>query len=167
MLQQLWTELCPMIEARKNHGLVFVKDKIFAIGGQNGLGMCSPQTAYLIFIFFLSALSHAVQLSMLTVICGIFSGGLDSVEYYDIKLNEWKMVSPMPWKGVTVKCAAVGSVIYVLAGFQGVGRLGHILEYNTETDKWLANSKVRAFPVTSCLICVVDTCGANEETLET
>lgn len=33
-----WTELCPMIEARKNHGLVFVKDKIFAVGGQNGSG---------------------------------------------------------------------------------------------------------------------------------
>ncbi|KAB1276505.1 Kelch-like protein 7 [Camelus dromedarius] len=128
---ETWTELCPMIEARKNHGLVFVKDKIFAVGGQNSLG------------------------------------GLDNVEYYDIKLNEWKMVSPMPWKGVTVKCAAVGSIVYVLAGFQGVGRLGHILEYNTETDKWVANSKVRAFPVTSCLICVVDTCGANEETLET
>lgn len=96
-----------------------------------------------------------------------FVGGLDNVEYYDIKMNEWKMVSPMPWKGVTVKCAAVGSIVYVLAGFQGVGRLGHILEYNTETDKWIANSKVRAFPVTSCLICVVDTCGANEETLET
>lgn len=96
-----------------------------------------------------------------------FKGGLDNVEYYDIKMNEWKMVSPMPWKGVTVKCAAVGSIVYVLAGFQGVGRLGHILEYNTETDKWVANSKVRAFPVTSCLICVVDTCGANEETLET
>lgn len=96
-----------------------------------------------------------------------FAGGLDNVEYYDIKINEWKMVSPMPWKGVTVKCAAVGSIVYVLAGFQGVGRLGHILEYNTETDKWFANSKVRAFPVTSCLICVVDTCGANEETLET
>lgn len=128
---ETWTELCSMIEPRKNHGLVFVKDKIFAVGGQNGLG------------------------------------GLDNVEYYDIKLNEWKMVSPMPWRGVTVKCAAVGSVIYVLAGFQGVGRLGHILEYNTETDKWIANSKVRAFPVTSCLICVVDTCGANEETLET
>uniref|UniRef100_A0A8C8TV26 Kelch-like 7 n=1 Tax=Peromyscus maniculatus bairdii TaxID=230844 RepID=A0A8C8TV26_PERMB len=128
---ETWTELCSMIEPRKNHGLVFVKDKIFAVGGQNGLG------------------------------------GLDNVEYYDIKSNEWKMVSPMPWRGVTVKCAAVGSIIYVLAGFQGVGRLGHILEYNTETDKWIANSKVRAFPVTSCLICVVDTCGANEETLET
>lgn len=96
-----------------------------------------------------------------------FEGGLDNVEYYDIKLNEWKMVSPMPWKGVTVKCAAVGSIVYVLAGFQGVGRLGNILEYNTETDKWVANSKVRAFPVKCCLICVVDTCGANEETLET
>ncbi|TRZ18434.1 hypothetical protein HGM15179_008675 [Zosterops borbonicus] len=105
---ETWTELCPMIEARKNHGLVFVKDKIFAVGGQNSLG------------------------------------GLDNVEYYDIKMNEWKMVSPMPWKGVTVKCAAVGSIVYVLAGFQGVGRLGHILEYNTETDKWIANSKIDA-----------------------
>uniref|UniRef100_A0A4W3JMH7 Kelch-like family member 7 n=1 Tax=Callorhinchus milii TaxID=7868 RepID=A0A4W3JMH7_CALMI len=126
-----WTELAAMLEARKNHGLVFVNDRIYAIGGQNGLG------------------------------------GLDSIEYYDIKTNDWKMVSTMPWKGVTVKCAAVGFIIYVLAGFQGVGRLGHILEYNTEVDKWTTNSKVRAFPVTSCLICVVDTCGANEEKLET
>ncbi|XP_069769977.1 kelch-like protein 7 [Narcine bancroftii] len=126
-----WTELAAMLEARKNHGLVFVNDRIYAVGGQNGLG------------------------------------GLDSIEYYDIKMNDWKMVSTMPWKGVTVKCAAVGAIIYVLAGFQGVGRLGHILEYNTETDKWTTNSKVRAFPVTSCLICVVDTCGANEEKLET
>lgn len=69
----------------------------------------------------------------------------------------------MPWRGVTVKCAAVGAVIYVLAGFQGVGRLNQILEYYMETDKWVSCTKVRAFPVTSCLICVVDTCGANEE----
>ncbi|CAB1454025.1 unnamed protein product [Pleuronectes platessa] len=69
----------------------------------------------------------------------------------------------MPWRGVTVKCAAVGDVIYVLAGFQGVGRLGHVLEYHTETDRWVTCSKVRAFPVTSCLICVVDTCGVNED----
>lgn len=41
------------------------------------------------------------------------------MEYYDIKLNEWKMVSPMPWKGVTVKCAAVGSGLR-LGWFQGV-----------------------------------------------
>lgn len=91
------------------------------------------------------------------------AGGLDSVEYYETGSNEWKMASAMPWRGVTLKCAAVGSVIYVLAGFQGVGRLGHIMEYHTETDKWVMSSKERAFPVTSCLICVVDTCGANEE----
>ncbi|KAL4629746.1 kelch-like protein 7 [Arapaima gigas] len=126
-----WRELCGMREARKNHGLVFVNDRIYAVGGQNVIG------------------------------------GLDSVEYYDIAMNEWRMASPMPWKGVTVKCAAVGSIIYVLAGFQGVGRLGHILEYYTETDKWVPCLKVRAFPVTSCLICVVDTCGANEEDTST
>ncbi|KAI4888589.1 hypothetical protein NFI96_007707 [Prochilodus magdalenae] len=122
-----WRVLCGMREARKNHGLVVVNSRIYAVGGQNGLG------------------------------------GLDSVEFYEIGSNEWKMASPMPWRGVTVKCAAVGSVIYVLAGFQGVGRLGHIMEYHTETDKWVTSSKERAFPVTSCLICVVDTCGANEE----
>ncbi|XP_060752881.1 kelch-like protein 7 [Tachysurus vachellii] len=122
-----WRVLCGMREARKNHGLVVANSRIYAVGGQNGLG------------------------------------GLDSVEYYEIGSNEWKMASPMPWRGVTVKCAAVGSIIYVLAGFQGVGRLGHIMEYHTETDKWVMLSKERAFPVTSCLICVVDTCGANEE----
>uniref|UniRef100_A0A3B3QKP3 Kelch-like family member 7 n=1 Tax=Paramormyrops kingsleyae TaxID=1676925 RepID=A0A3B3QKP3_9TELE len=108
--------------------------------------------------------SHGmVEANGLIYVCGGSLGGLDSVEYYDISSNEWRPASPMPWKGVTVKCAAVGSVIYVLAGFQGVGRLAHILEYYTETDKWVACSKVRAFPVTSCLICVVDICGANEE----
>lgn len=138
----------------------------------------------------------------------VFVGGLDSVEYYDIASNEWRTASPMPWRGVTVKCAAVGDVIYVLAGFQGVGRLGHVLEYHTDTDRsvklittpqrdahsvkiqlyhhnlklsssrlfhsdsksvffsvfrWVTCSKVRAFPITSCLICVVDTCGVNED----
>lgn len=122
-----WRELCGMREARKNHGLVFVNNRIYAVGGQGALG------------------------------------GLDSVEYYDIVTNEWRVAATMPWRGVTVKCAAVGGVIYVLAGFQGVGRLGHLLEYHTETDRWVTCSKVRAFPVTSCLICVVDTCGANEE----
>ncbi|XP_041867434.1 kelch-like protein 7 [Melanotaenia boesemani] len=124
---QQWRELCGMKEARKNHGLVVVNNRIYAVGGQGPLG------------------------------------GLDSVEYYDIASNEWRAASPMPWRGVTVKCAAVGDVIYVLAGFQGVGRLGHVLEYHTETDRWVTCSKVRAFPVSSCLICVVDTCGVNED----
>ena len=56
-------------------------------------------------------------------------GGLDSVEYYDIASNEWCAAAPMPWRGLTVKCAAVGDVIYVLA------RLGHVLEYHTESDR--------------------------------
>ena len=57
------------------------------------------------------------------------------MEFYDIASNEWRGAAPMPWRGITVKCAAVGEVIYVLAGFQGVGRLGHILEYHTDTDR--------------------------------
>ncbi|KAE8282089.1 Kelch-like protein 7 [Larimichthys crocea] len=124
---QQWRELCGMREARKNHGLVVVNNRIYAVGGQGALG------------------------------------GLDSVEYYDIASNEWRAAAAMPWRGVTVKCAAVGDVIYVLAGFQGVGRLGHVLEYHTDTERWVTCSKVRAFPVTSCLICVVDTCGVNED----
>ncbi|XP_068188478.1 kelch-like protein 7 isoform X2 [Antennarius striatus] len=124
---QQWSELCGMREARKNHGLAVVNNRIYAVGGQGAMG------------------------------------GLDSVEYYDIASNEWRAASAMPWRGVTVKCAAVGDVIYVLAGFQGVGRLGHVLEYHTDTDRWVTCSKVRAFPVTSCLICVVDTCGVNED----
>ncbi|XP_058474760.1 kelch-like protein 7 [Solea solea] len=124
---QQWRELSGMREARKNHGLAVVNNRIYAVGGQGPLG------------------------------------GLDSVEYYDIASNEWRAASAMPWRGVTVKCAAVGEVIYVLAGFQGVGRLGHVLEYHTDTDRWVTCSKVRAFSVTSCLICVVDTCGVNED----
>lgn len=72
----------------------------------------------------------------------------------------------MLWRGVTVKCVVVGFVIYVLVGFQGVGRLGYIFEYNIEIDKWIVNLKVRVFLVISCLICVVDICGVNEEIFE-
>lgn len=49
-----------MIEARKNHGLVFVKDKIFAVGGQNGLGIslmliqCSTFSMSLLMFFILN-----------------------------------------------------------------------------------------------------------------
>lgn len=57
------------------------------------------------------------------------------MEYYDISTNEWCAASAMPWRGITVKCAAVGGVIYVLAGLQGVGRLAHVLEYHTDTDR--------------------------------
>lgn len=57
------------------------------------------------------------------------------MEYYNIATNEWRDAAPMPWRGVTVKCAAVGGVIYVLAGFQGVGRLGHVLEYHSDADR--------------------------------
>ncbi|KAJ3609535.1 hypothetical protein NHX12_024055 [Muraenolepis orangiensis] len=124
---QQWRELCGMRESRKNHGLVVVNNRIYAIGGQGA------------------------------------AGGLDSVEYYHISSNEWRPAAPMPWRGQTVKCAAVGDVIYVLAGFQGVGRLGHVLEYHTETDRWVTCTTVRACPVTNCLICVVDTCGVNED----
>ena len=67
----------------------------------------------------------------------VFLGDLDSVEYYDIASNEWRAASVMPWRGVTVKCEAVGDTIYVLAGFQGVGRLGHVLEYHTDTDRFV------------------------------
>lgn len=76
----------------------------------------------------------AVSVWISSSVC-VFPGGLDSVEYYDIASNEWRAASAMPWRGVTVKCAAVGDVIYVLAGFQGVGRLGHVLEYHTDTDR--------------------------------
>ncbi|KAF3843720.1 hypothetical protein F7725_002569 [Dissostichus mawsoni] len=102
---QKWREMCEIREVRKNHGLVAVNGRIYAVGGQGALG------------------------------------GLDSVEYYDIATNEWRAASPLPWRGIAV----VGDIIYVLAGF-------HVLEYHNETDRWVTCSKVRAFPVTSCLV---------------
>uniref|UniRef100_A0A671WJY6 Kelch-like family member 7 n=1 Tax=Sparus aurata TaxID=8175 RepID=A0A671WJY6_SPAAU len=87
----------------------------------------------------LARCSHgSVEANGLIYICGGTVGGLDSVEYYDIASNEWRAAAAMPWRGITVKCAAVGDVIYVLAGFQGVGRLGHTLEYHTDTDRWVS-----------------------------
>lgn len=58
-----------MIEARKNHGLVFVKDKIFAVGGQNSLGTFILLILYLVTqgfmgLFFCFGMNsfHSVQL---------------------------------------------------------------------------------------------------------
>uniref|UniRef100_A0A3Q1ELZ6 Kelch-like family member 7 n=1 Tax=Acanthochromis polyacanthus TaxID=80966 RepID=A0A3Q1ELZ6_9TELE len=95
-----WRALCRMREARRNHGLVVVNNRIYAVGGQGT------------------------------------QGGLDSVEYYNIATNEWCAASPMPWRGVTVKCAAIGEVIYVLTGRGQLGEpLPNVLEYHTETDR--------------------------------
>lgn len=119
-----------MREARKNHGLVVVNNRIYAVGGQGALGNKTVTVTRP------GLLDSVVETSVEDVlVCVCFVGGLDSVEYYDIASNEWRTASPMPWRGVTVKCAAVGDVIYVLAGFQGVGRLGHVLEYHTDTDR--------------------------------
>ncbi|CAB1320648.1 unnamed protein product [Coregonus sp. 'balchen'] len=102
------------------------------------------------------------------------SSALNLFECYDTRCESWQTKASMLMSrcshgsveanGLIYVCG--GGVIYVLAGFQGVGRLGHILEYHTDTDRWVTCSKVRAFPVTSCLICVVDTCGAKEEETE-
>uniref|UniRef100_A0A3B4ZHZ5 Kelch like family member 7 n=1 Tax=Stegastes partitus TaxID=144197 RepID=A0A3B4ZHZ5_9TELE len=117
-----WRELCGMREARKNHGLVVVNNRIYAVGGQGALG------------------------------------GLVSVEYYSIADNEWCAASPMPWRGVAVKCAAVGNVIYVLAGRGELGeRMPEILEYHIGTDRWVATCKnVPGSLPSNCLICVVN-----------
>lgn len=127
-----WRELSGMREARKNHGLVVVNNRIYAIGGQGTFGNDLKSN--------ISSDSVTCQccnssFTVLRLHVVLFVGGLESVEYYDIASNEWQTAAPMPWRGVTVKCAAVGDIIYVLAGFQGVGRLGHVLEYHTDTDR--------------------------------
>uniref|UniRef100_A0AAQ5ZQW1 BTB domain-containing protein n=2 Tax=Amphiprion ocellaris TaxID=80972 RepID=A0AAQ5ZQW1_AMPOC len=115
-----WKELCGMREARMNHGLVVVNNRIYAVGGQGT------------------------------------QGGLVSVEYYNIATNEWCAASPMPWRGVRVKCVALGSVIYVLTGRGQLGEpLPNVMEYHTVTDRWVMCSKVPSFLHDDCLICVV------------
>ncbi|TRY82274.1 hypothetical protein DNTS_009376 [Danionella cerebrum] len=153
---ETWKTKPNMLISRCSHGSVEANGQIYVCGGSLGTNVSGR------------VLNDCEVYDPVTdqwrVLCGMREAhGLDSVEYLEIGGSEWKPAAPMPWRGMTVKCAAVGSVIYVLAGFQGVGRLGHIMEYYTETDKWVVSNKVRAFPVTSCLICLVDICGANEE----
>ncbi|XP_055013025.1 kelch-like protein 7 isoform X2 [Boleophthalmus pectinirostris] len=117
-----WSKICGMKDARKNHGLVVVNNRIYAIGGQGA------------------------------------TGGLKSVEYYDTDRNQWHSASPVPWRGVSLKCAAVGERIYVLAGkgFEGMPHLKHVLEYNTRTDRWITCHKTEAFSQPTCLTCVIN-----------
>ncbi|XP_014196918.1 kelch-like protein 7 [Haplochromis burtoni] len=116
---QQWRKLHEMRVARKNHGLVVIDNKIYAVGGEGS------------------------------------TGGLDSVEYYDITTNKWNAASRMPWRSLTVKCVPVGDVIFVLAG-RGLGAqcLTNVLEYHTKTNRWVT-SKAQAFFSTSCIICTV------------
>ncbi|CAL1584541.1 unnamed protein product [Knipowitschia caucasica] len=85
------------------------------------------------------------------------AGGLDSLEYYDTDLNKWYRASPIPWRGVSPKCAAVGEKIYVLSG-KGVewkSQLKHVLEYNTRTDRWIIRNKTKALSLSTCLVCEI------------
>ena len=41
-----WRELCGMREARKNHGLVVVNNRIYAVGGQGPLGNTADNKHY-------------------------------------------------------------------------------------------------------------------------
>lgn len=85
-------------------------------------------------------------------------GALNSVEVYDIGSNKWHCASPMPWRGVSVKCAAVGRLIYVLAGraCERTPLLKHVLVYHTHSDRWVIRHKTQAFPYSSCLVCVIN-----------
>ncbi|RVE70271.1 hypothetical protein OJAV_G00062530 [Oryzias javanicus] len=114
-----WTEMCAMREARKEHGLVVVGNRIFAIGGSGP------------------------------------DGGLRSVEYFEIGSSTWCSATPMPRPLHTVKCAAVGDVIYVLAESSMSMRLMNTLEYHVKNDRWVLNAKAKPLPFEDCLICAV------------
>ncbi|XP_054612377.1 kelch-like protein 7 isoform X2 [Dunckerocampus dactyliophorus] len=85
-----------------------------------------------------------------------YSGGLDSVEYYDIAGNEWHRAAQIPWRGLSIRCGVVGDVIYVLAGIKEVSQLRHVMEYHTDSNRWVV-CNVQAFHVATCPICVIDT----------
>lgn len=92
-------------------------------------------------------------------------GALNTVEYYDIASNKWHCASPIPCKGVSPKCAAVGRIIYVLAGeYEGVPQLKNVLEYHTHADRWVICKRTHPFPWPNCLVCVINVPQKYEDT---
>ncbi|KAF6715054.1 Kelch-like protein 7 [Oryzias melastigma] len=82
-------------------------------------------------------------------------GGLRSVEYFEIGSSTWRRATPMPRAVHTVKCAAVGDVIYVLAESCMSTRLRNVLEYQVKVDRWELNPKAKHLPNEDFLICAV------------
>lgn len=58
-------------------------------------------------------------------IVGGFSGHecLNSVEYYDVDIDEWIMIPTMNTRRSGVNCAILNDFLYVVGGFNGTNRM--------------------------------------------
>ncbi len=70
--------------------------------------------------------------------------GLNSVECYDPRNNEWRMVAPMSTRRSSVGVGVVGGLLYAVGGYDGASRhcLSSVEAFSPDTDSWTAVSEM-------------------------
>ncbi len=131
LVEDSWTHMEPMSQARAGLGVVAVNGKIYAIGGTTTSGQWPPD---------------------------MFSGGFVATnEEYDPATNTWTTKASMPTARDYFAIAAVGDKIYCIGGAKGHYRdvklnQGSYIEtnatevYNTKTNSWTTKA---AIPITA------------------
>ncbi|XP_024858188.1 kelch-like protein 7 isoform X2 [Kryptolebias marmoratus] len=158
-----WEAEPSMSVSRSGHGSVAANGLVYVCGGSNGISrrivssceVYNPATRQ--WTTLCSMRQARKDHGLVAVQNRIYAVGgfLKSVEYYDIATNEWRAAASMPCS-LLVKCAAVGDVIYVLAGESHDADLQQVMEYHIDSNSWVTSFKVSPFPFKDSVICVVD-----------
>lgn len=140
LVEDTWTHMAPMSQARAGLGVVAVNGKIYAIGGTTASGQWKPD---------------------------MFSGGFVATnEEYDPSTNTWATKASMPTARDYFAIAAVGDKIYCIGGAKGHYRdvklnQGSYIEtnvtevYDTKTNSWATKASIPS-TVINMLANVVD-----------
>lgn len=75
------------------------------------------------------------------VVGGLLAGfpftATDTVEAYDITLDEWSFIKPMPEARDHMGCVSIGQKLYVIGGYSGdFNARVDVWEYDPTADKW-------------------------------
>ncbi|XP_061839235.1 kelch-like protein 7 isoform X2 [Nerophis lumbriciformis] len=173
---QTWEAKSSMLMCRCNHGSVEANGLIYVCGGSVGnpvsgtvIDDCEtfdPSTQQW---RSLAAMKEPRKNHGLAVIDNTIyafggrgkKGPLNTVECYDIASDTWNAAPRMPLCGEIVKCAVVRDVVYVFVGHKGASRLGRVMEYHTNCDRWMTNYQM--FHMPTSLVCAFKTCGGGNE----
>lgn len=127
LVEDSWTHMAPMSQARAGLGVVAVNGKIYAIGGTTASGRAWPDQR--------------------------FGGFVATNEEYDPSTNTWATKASMPTARDYFAIAAVGDKIYCIGGakghhYEGAWNSGSHIKtnatevYNTKTNSWATKASI-------------------------
>ncbi|XP_008468152.1 ring canal kelch homolog [Diaphorina citri] len=144
-----WQSVAEMPTRRCRAGLVFLHEKVYAVGGFNGSlrvrtvevydpstnewSSAPPMEARR------STLGVAVLNSLIYAVGGFDgSSGLNSAEVYDPSTEKWNMIAPMSTRRSSVGVGVLNGCLYAVGGYDGISRqcLSSVEMYSPERNTW-------------------------------